>query len=327
MAGGSTMLTDRREPDLPEWLRELYPFRTRTLQLGSEVMSFVDEGPDEGSSEAPAFVLLHGNPTWSFLYRDLIPRLRSKYRVVAPDAIGFGLSDKPDSAAYHSLGQHISNFGRLIEALDLQNFSLVVNGWGGPVGLGYAVAHPQNISRLVLVNTWAANLNPRRNKRLPLGMRIAARGRVGQWLDSLLNLSMHSVFSSRTHSPIGDMAFEAYSYPFRQHASRAAIAAFSRMFFEPDRETVAKLAEIEAGLTNIAAPADILWGTSDPVLGKLPVYLLRDGLKNSREPVFVPEVSHYLPEEAPEVLAQTVLRGAEPKCCGKTDTGLFKILS
>jgi hypothetical protein len=66
---------------------------------------------------------------------------------------------------------------------------------------------------------------------------------------------------------------------------------------------------------------------SDPILSKLPVYLLRDGLKNSREPVFVPEVSHYLPEEAPEALAQTVLRGAESKCCEKPDAGLFKILS
>jgi haloalkane dehalogenase len=98
------MMTAPQQPDIPEWLRESYPFHTRTLQLGAYGMSFVDEGP----ADAPAFLLLHGNPTWSFLYRDLIQRLRPKYRVVAPDHVGFGLSDQPNSAAYHTLAKHSS---------------------------------------------------------------------------------------------------------------------------------------------------------------------------------------------------------------------------
>jgi len=323
---GSVSTAEPNTPQLPEWLQELYPFRTRTLELGRYAMSLVDEAPLHAASETPVAVLLHGNPTWSFLYRDLIQQLRQKYRVVAPDMIGFGLSDKPQDPVYHSLEQHISNLARLVETLDWRNLTLVMNGWGGPVGLGYAVLHPENIRHLVLTNTWGTNVPRLKPRFVPLGMRIAGYGRIGRRLESWLNLSMHSIFSSRTYRPIGDLAFEAYSYPFRQGESRLAISCFSQMFFNPDPATAAKLARIQAGLKNITAPADILCGARDPVLGKLPAYLLRDDLKHAREPVFLPEVSHYFPEEAPNDLAEVVLRGMEPKRASRTSRNLFKIL-
>jgi haloalkane dehalogenase len=327
MLNGSMPLTEPKLPEVPEWLQELFPFSTRILRVGAYGMSFVDAGPAQTAAAAPVAVLLHGNPTWSFLYRDLIQRLRSKYRVVAPDMVGFGLSDKPDFPAYHSLEQHVSNLTRLIETLELRNLVLVMNGWGGPVGLAYAVAHPENVHRLVLTNTWGANLPARKPRFQPLGIRVACSGRLGRALDSWLNLAMHSTFSSRMYRTIGDLALEAYSYPFRQGTSRSAISSFSQMFFNPDLATIAKLDQIQKDLAKIAAPADILCGAQDPVLGKLPAYLLRDDLKHAAEPVFLPEISHYLPEEAPNVLAETVLRGMEPKSAPRTGRNLFKILS
>ncbi|MGH9557100.1 MAG: alpha/beta fold hydrolase, partial [Terriglobales bacterium] len=94
---------------LPAWLRELYPFRTAGIQVDGGRMSYVDEG----APDAPPIVLLHGNPTWSFLYRAIIPKLSARYRVIAPDHIGFGLSDKPADPAWYTLERHISNFTSL----------------------------------------------------------------------------------------------------------------------------------------------------------------------------------------------------------------------
>lgn len=315
------MLTEAPQREIPEWLRELYPFRTRKLQLGAYQMSFVDEGPHD----APAFVLLHGNPTWSFLYRDLIQQLRPQYRVIAPDHIGFGLSDKPAMSVYHTLAQHIENFAALVEALELHRFTLVAHGWGGPIGLGYAVTTPQKVSRLVLTNTWAFNLPQARRPRLPLGIKIANAGRVGALLDSWLNLSLQSTFASRMYRSMSDMAMEGYTYPFHRSLSRVGPRAFTQMFLHPDANTVAQLEEIRVGLKNITAPASMLWGARDPVLSKLPAYLLRDELKGAAEPVFLPDVSHYVPEEAPDALAEIVLRQVTSAPQNRPDD-LFKIL-
>lgn len=314
------MLVAGRNRDLPEWLRELYPFRTRALQVQTCCMSFVDEGP----ADAPAFVLLHGNPTWSFVYRDLIVRLRDEHRVIAPDHIGFGLSDKP-AASYHTLEQHIANLTWLVGALQLRDITLVMNDWGGPIGLGYAVAHPGNIAGLILTNTWGAALPPVRTRKQPLRVRIANRGRLGAFLDSVLNLTMHSAFASRTYRTISDMAMEAYTYPFPTAESRAGMNSFTRMFLQPDAATRERLGEIHSRLKHLEAPATILYGERDPLLTKLPAYLLRDELKHAAEPVFLPEVGHYIPEEAPEALADAVLQQARTP---ETDAGesVFKII-
>jgi pimeloyl-ACP methyl ester carboxylesterase len=108
------------------------------------------------------------------------------------------------------------------------------------------------------------------------------------------------------------MAMEGYTFPFSMAASRNAMRAFNRMFFQPDQATISKMDEIHAVLKNIDAPVSILWGTRDPVLSKLPAYLLRDDLRHASEPVFLWDVGHFPPEEAPEVLAETVLQAAKP---------------
>jgi len=310
-------LTGPQPPELPEWLRELYPFRTRTLQVSGEGMSFIEEGPEA----APPVVLVHGSPSWSFLFRDLVRRLRANYRIIAPDHIGFGLSTKPLDPEYHSLRRHISNFAALLEALEPRNITLVAHGWGGPIALAYAGAHPKNIARLVLVNTWAGNLPDVTKIKVPLGLRIAARGRIGEFLDRLLNLSLNSTFSSVT--PLPDLTLEGYGYPFPNAGSRVGIRAFTRMFFAPDAETSAAQEEILAGLKNVEAPADILGGAHDPLLTKLPAYVLRDNLRHASEPVFL-EAAHYIPEDAPDALAETILRTRQKASDGPT--GIFNIL-
>jgi len=135
------------------WIdRKAYPFESRYLDLEMGQMHYVDEG-----SGAPV-VMVHGNPSWSFLYRHLIKQLAPEYRCVAMDHIGFGLSDKPPGWTYRP-EDHAQNLTALIEALDLKDITLVVQDWGGPIGLSYAIDHPENVKRLVIMNTWMWSVN------------------------------------------------------------------------------------------------------------------------------------------------------------------------
>jgi pimeloyl-ACP methyl ester carboxylesterase len=314
---GPAMLSNYKQPELPEWLRELYPFRTRAAKLGEFSMSFIDEG----TPDAAPVLLVHGSPTWSFLFRNLLAPLRAHHRVIAPDHIGFGLSDKPAAPSYHTLRQHIGNLTTLVDALELRNVTLVAHDWGGPIALGYAVARPRNVARILLVNSWAGNLPTVTTRTPPLALRIAHRGRIGMFLDRLLNLSHNSAFSWRR--PISDLVLEAYSYPFPDSASRMATRVFSHMFFSPDPETQAAQNELLAALKNIEAPAEILCGEQDPLLSKLPAYILRDNLRHASEPVFL-DAAHYIPEDAADELAQRILRAEQPPA--DQPGSVFKIL-
>lgn len=125
----------------------LYPFTSNHLRLPIGTMHYVDEGQGE------PIVFVHGTPTWSFLYRDHIKALSKHYRCIAPDHIGFGLSDKPSDWDY-TPASHAANLEALIDHLNLDNITLVVHDFGGPIGLSYALRHPDKIKRIVIFNTW-----------------------------------------------------------------------------------------------------------------------------------------------------------------------------
>ena len=129
-------------------IRHLYPFRSNFLTIGGQRMHYVDEG--RGSP----IVMLHGNPTWSFYYRNLIKELAGQYRAIVPDHVGCGLSEKPQQYPY-VLSQHIDNLERLADHLELTGITLAVHDWGGAIGFGYAARHPERVERLVVFNTAA----------------------------------------------------------------------------------------------------------------------------------------------------------------------------
>lgn len=136
-----------------DWIdREAYPYDSHYLELDMGRMHYVDEGSGE------PVVMVHGNPTWSFLYRHLIRQLAPTHHCVAMDHIGFGLSDKPTSWNYNPAG-HARNLEALIQSLDLTDITLVVQDWGGPLGLSYAINHPEKVKRLVIMNTWMWPVN------------------------------------------------------------------------------------------------------------------------------------------------------------------------
>lgn len=138
---------------------ELYPFEHRFVDLGNRVdMHYVDEGQGE------TLLMLHGNPSWSFLYRKMILKLRGSFRCVAPDYPGFGLTEAPLDYGF-TPGEHSQQIERFVDRLGLTDITLVMQDWGGPVGLGLAVRRPELVKRLVIGNTWAWSLvGERRNE-------------------------------------------------------------------------------------------------------------------------------------------------------------------
>ena len=128
-----------------------FPFAPHHLDIDGLRMHYLDEGPVDG----PVALMLHGMPTWSYLYRRVIPVMRDAgFRCIAPDHIGFGRSDKVTDPSWYTIAQHTANLGRLLEALDLHDITVFVQDWGGPIGLAQVVAAPERFSRLVIMNTW-----------------------------------------------------------------------------------------------------------------------------------------------------------------------------
>ncbi len=136
-----------RDPRIDS-LGDLYPFTSHYVDVVGGRMHYIDEG------DGPPVVMLHGNPTWSFYFRELVRGLRDRYRVIVPDHMGCGFSDKPQEYPY-TLSTHIDNVERLIDHLNLGDITLTVHDWGGAIGFGWAVRNPDRVSRFVLFNTSA----------------------------------------------------------------------------------------------------------------------------------------------------------------------------
>ncbi len=135
-----------------------FPWKSRLVNVDHGVrQAVIDEGPRDAKA---TFLLLHGNPTWSYLYRDFIQRLSTKYRVIAPDHVGFGRSDKPRDPRWYTLDRHIANLGKVLAELKPSRVVPVMQDWGGPIGMGWATRNPQDVAGVVVLNTWAFVRDP-----------------------------------------------------------------------------------------------------------------------------------------------------------------------
>lgn len=244
-------------PQIPAWLAPLYPFDPRTfLTAGQARMSYVDVGPrgDE------AVLMLHGNPTWSFFYRDLICDLSPTYRCIAPDHIGMGLSDKPANYDY-TLGTRIADIEALVASLGLKRVHLVVHDWGGAIGFGFATRHPELIGKITILNT-AAFLSPQ----IPLRIALCRLPIVGEWLVRGLNgfawpatwMAMHSRKLTADEK-------RGYLLPYGSWEERIAVHRFvADIPLELSHPSFATLSKIERNLNLLAdRPKLIVWGGRD----------------------------------------------------------------
>lgn len=238
----------------PAW-RALYPFASHELRFQGLRYHYLDEGT------GPIILAVHGNPTWSFYYRQLVADFRDRYRVIVPDHIGCGLSDKPRNYPYR-LAQHIENLRRLIVELDLHNVTLVAHDWGGPIGLGALLAERERFSRIVLMNTAAF-----RSTRIP--WRIAAcRGPLlGRFAVQGLNGFVRAALRMATEKPdrFTSAVRSGFLAPYDNWHHRQAVWRFVQdiplCVAHPSYET---LATIEQGLYTLTdVPKLLIWGMRD----------------------------------------------------------------
>ena len=277
-----------RHATLPGWLdRAMYPFRPRTFDTGEGRIAYLDEG------DGPTVVLVHGTPTWSFLYRRLVPPLvAAGYRVIAPDHLGFGLSEKPDGAGYRP-ADHARRVTALLDALDVRDLTLVVHDFGGPVGLSHAVERQERVSRIVVLNSWLWPLDD--DARIARGARLAA-GPVGRLLYTRLNASprwlLPAAFAERAR--LDPSVHRHYLAPFPDAPSR-------RPLWEMARALLGSSAWYD-GLWRRrdqlrAMPALLVWGMHDPTFGSAHLARWREALPDARI-VKLAGVGHFVQEEA-----------------------------
>ena len=278
----------------------LYPFEPYRYAVGGNIIRYLDEGDGE------PVVMLHGNPTWSFFYRNLVMGLRDRYRCLVPDHLGCGLSDKPQRHRYR-LENHIANLESWLEALlppeggEGGAINLVVHDWGGPIGFGYAVRHPGRIRRLAVMNTsiFTDGSLPRRIRlcRLPFLGALVTRG---------LNLFAGLAAKSTTVKPLSRETANGYLLPYNSWKNRIGIHSFVKDIpLAKDSPTGKLFQEISDGAAQKLAdkPMLIQWGMRDWCF--TPSFL---GLWRRRFPkaaVNELRAGHYLLEDAgPEVLAR-----------------------
>jgi haloalkane dehalogenase len=290
-----------------DW-RSLYPFASQFAAVGDPRMHFVDEGAGE------PLLMVHGNPTWSFYWRNLIQAWRGRFRVVAPDHIGCGLSDKPQHYPY-SLRQHIENLATLVEQLDLRGVTLLAHDWGGAIGLGTALRLPERFARIVLFNTGAfpPPFVPKRIAlcRLPLLGTLAIRG---------LNLFARAALTMAVEKPdrMTPSVRAGLLAPYDSWANRVAIQRFvADIPFTPRHPTWQVLAGIESGLPTLASrPIQLIWGMRDWCFTTACLERLRQSFPRAEVHRLL-DAGHYVVEDAHErivPLVEDFLRRSAGNC-------------
>ena len=247
-------------------LSKYYPFTGHYLDLDGLKYHYLDEG-----SGGPTVVMLHGNPSWSFYYRNLVLALRGSHRCIVPDHIGCGLSDKPGDDRYdYTLPQRVDDLERLLDSLELlQKITLVLHDWGGMIGMAWAVRHPERIERLVIMNTAAFPLPAA--KPFPLGLRICRDSWLGTWLVRGFNAFSRgaAMVGSKAH-PMSAELQALYQLPYDSWQNRIATLRFVQDIpLKPGDRNYELICSVAEGIQQFAnRPMLICWGELDFVFDR-----------------------------------------------------------
>lgn len=291
----------------PVRLRDIddFPVVFRSIEIEGDRLHYVDEGSGE------VLLMLHGNPTWSYLYRHLIRRLQSRYRCVALDLLGYGLSDKPSDGDY-SMHAHVRRLAAFVERLDLREITLLCQDWGGIIGLSYAACNKERFRRLVPMNTAAFLPGSLREYgealrswgflylwayRLPiLGRRMAV-----EW-NLFLKAALRFGFHNRDRQ-LHEKARLGYLYPFQWPGHRTAILKAVRQVpllpLGPLRDL---LRGTERRLRGWPVRTQIIWGMRDPIFGPWFIEKFESLLPNHAPTLRIPTAGHFLLDDEPEII-------------------------
>ncbi|HAS39107.1 MAG TPA: alpha/beta hydrolase [Microscillaceae bacterium] len=272
-----------------DWIQPtLYPFKRHYVQLSQGTMHYLDEGQGE------TIVFIHGTPTWSFLYRDFIKSLSTQYRCIAIDHLGFGLSDKPKGFA-GTPQAHSQNLQEFIDLLGLENITLVVHDFGGPIGLSWAIAHPQKVKRLVLFNTWLWETQTDKDAQK---IDKLLHGWLGNYLYLNTNFSPKVLLKQAffDKKKLSKPVHKHYLKPFPNKASRYGLLKIGQSLVGSSDWYQQQFEQIDQ-IKN--KPALILWGMQDKFIR--PTYLQKWGKTLPQAKIRQLESGHFVQEEAPQV--------------------------
>lgn len=275
-------------PHAPQW------FDTEDGKL-----HFIDVGPRDGRP----VVLVHGNPSWGYLYRHFIGPLVAKgHRVIVPDHLGFGRSDKPAASSAYAIERHAKRLEALLESLQLTQATLVVHDWGSPLGLWWATRHAGRIAALALLNGFVHR--PTQPVPMPLPLKLFRLGGLGELFVKGLQLVLRGFLfggGTRDHARLTATVRRAYAEPNPTWASRSGVLAFARQFPSgPEGDVAALLGTIEAALPALAEkPTLILWGLHDVVFGPEVLARWQTSFPHAKV-VELPNAGHFLQEDAHE---------------------------
>ena len=283
--------------------RDLYPFVGSYLDLDGIGMHYLDEG------QGQPILMLHGNPTWSFYYRNLVLGLRQHYRTIVPDHVGCGFSDKPDDRYYdYSLDRRVRDFGALVDHLKLdQPLTLVLHDWGGMIGMAYASRFPARIGRLILLNTAAFHLP--KTTRLPASLWLCRQTPLSDLLIRRLGLFVRMTTRWGCCRPLSDEIREGYLSPHASAAARLGQLRFVQDIpLRPEDRSYALVSEVQAQLPKFQnTPTLILWGERDFVFDRHFLAAWQTYLPSAEVHRF-PQAGHLVLEDAGEEILPLIQR-------------------
>lgn len=256
-------------------------------------MHFLDEGDGE------PILLLHGEPTWAFLYRKMIPPLSDVGRVLVPDMLGFGRSDKPTARDWYTYDRHVDSITQFIENLDLSQITIVVQDWGGPIGLRVAMENAGRFARLVILNTGVFRPGPN----WPSPPFLAWR----EFAEKNPDLPIGMLIQSATTTDLTEEVIAGYEAPFPDPASKAGAAAFPLLV--PLSETDAgapEMAWTREHLEKWEKPVLVAFSDSDPIFPQASGERMAGWIPGARF-VSIPGASHFLQEDKGELIAEEII--------------------
>lgn len=295
---GTPGRVDPAESNATDWVdRTAFPFTSRYCRVPGGRLHYVDEGQGE------TIVFSHGTPTWSFEWRHLITGLSGDFRCIAPDHLGFGLSDRPSSEEY-SPEAHAARFGAFVDALDLDGFTLVVHDFGGPFALPYALSHPDRVRRLVVVNSfmWPVWDDPQLRKIAKFAGGNSMR-LLYKYANASLRLIAPSAYGDR--KKLTPEIHAQYLAPFRDRWAREHVLWALAKALDGSTDFYRSLFERRQALAGI--PALVVWGTKDSAF-KPPVFEKWSEVLPQAQRVAVSTAGHWPHEEDPAAVL-TALRG------------------
>lgn len=271
-----------------------YPFAPHYVEVGNGRMHYVDEG------EGRPILCLHGEPTWSYLYRKMIPILAAVGRVIAPDLIGFGKSDKYTEAREYSFQMHRDALVAFIEALDLQEITVVVQDWGGLLGLRIAAEIPHRFARLVILNTFLPTGESRPSPAFTL-WRLFAR------FTPILPIGL--IVRVGTAQPLSRKVLGAYKAPFPGQRYKAGARVFPALVpVSPTMPGAAAMKQTRAALRQWQKPALVMFSDKDPILGGAHRFFRRLIPTARAQPeITIRNAGHFLQEDKGEEIATHIV--------------------